>query len=386
MGPKKTVTVQEAISRNLAPFLEMRVNADGIPTALEPDDIVAFLHETEQYNAQRTDVMDRALILSCMSGDVRNYLAQYENLRLVSYTEDEQEHECELLSYDRWDPNKKAERQKCLDWDERIADALRKEFGLSRHGNESFKETLDRKLKTTFKPTSNGPKHDFAVLAVQVAAVVKSAMQKSMEELTEDEQKHVTRCLREMLVNHPLMQAKLKNMPKDSLPEHPSKLLMKLGEAGKQFWEGSALFADYLPLIKSVQDALDDKERQIKYWKDRAIDKAGKKDKATDDHEAGPSGHDSDNKRPQHEWRDGRRTTPGIKCHSCGGTDHIKRNCPGKQSPRQGTMQPPPTRTMATTPASSVSAVSGGSAVDISNLSPESRGMVESVARSLSRK
>ena len=40
MGPKKTVTVQEAISRNLAPFLEMRVNADGIPTALEPDDIV----------------------------------------------------------------------------------------------------------------------------------------------------------------------------------------------------------------------------------------------------------------------------------------------------------------------------------------------------------
>ena len=36
MGPKKTVTVQEAISRNLAPFLEMRVNADGIPTALEP--------------------------------------------------------------------------------------------------------------------------------------------------------------------------------------------------------------------------------------------------------------------------------------------------------------------------------------------------------------
>ena len=139
MGPKKTVTVQEAISRNLAPFLEMRVKADGIPTALEPDDIVAFLHETEQYNAQRTDVMDRALILSCMSGDVRNYLAQYENLLLVSYTEDEQEHECELLSYDRWDPNKKAERQKCLDWDERIADALRKEFGLSRHGNESFK-------------------------------------------------------------------------------------------------------------------------------------------------------------------------------------------------------------------------------------------------------
>ena len=131
MGPKKTVTVQEAISRNLAPFLEMRVNADGIPTALEPDDIVAFLHETEQYNAQRTDVMDRALILSCMSGDVRNYLAQYENLRLVSYTEDEQEHECELLSYDRWDPNKKAERQKCLDWDERIADALHRQSAVS---------------------------------------------------------------------------------------------------------------------------------------------------------------------------------------------------------------------------------------------------------------
>jgi len=145
MGPKKTVTVQDAIARNLAPFLEMKLNADGIPTALEPDAIVAFLHEMEQYNAQRTDVMEQALILPCMSGDVRAYLGQYENLLLVSYTdsEDEQEIECELLSYDRWDPNKKAERQKCLDWDERIADALRKEFGLSRHGTESFNEMLD---------------------------------------------------------------------------------------------------------------------------------------------------------------------------------------------------------------------------------------------------
>jgi hypothetical protein len=95
-----------------------------------------------------------------------------------------------------------------------------------------------------------------------------------------------------------------------------------LGEAGKQFWEGSALFADYLLLLKPVQDALDDKERQIKYWKDKAIDKAVKK--ATNDPEAGPSGHDNDKKRPQHEWRDGRRTTPGITCHGCGRTDHIK--------------------------------------------------------------
>jgi hypothetical protein len=73
MGPKKTVTVTEALTRNLAPLLEMKVNQDGIPTALEPGDILSFLHEMEQYNAQRTDIMERALILSCMSGDVRNY-------------------------------------------------------------------------------------------------------------------------------------------------------------------------------------------------------------------------------------------------------------------------------------------------------------------------
>ncbi len=34
MGPKqKTVTVTEALTRNLAPLLEMKVNEDGISTA-----------------------------------------------------------------------------------------------------------------------------------------------------------------------------------------------------------------------------------------------------------------------------------------------------------------------------------------------------------------
>ena len=386
MGPKKkTVTVTEALTRNLAPLLEMKVNQDGIPTALEPEDILSFLHEMEQYNAQRTDVMERALILLCMSGDVRDYLAQYESLLTINHTENDEVQEWELLSYDRWDPNKKTERQKCLDWDETIADALRKEFGLVRHGNESFKEALERKLMKTFEPTGNGPKHDFSVLAVQVAAVVKSAMQKSMEELTEEEQKHVSKCLREMFVNHPLMRAKLKNLPKDSFPEHPGKLLMKLGEMGKQFWDGSALFADYALLLKPVQDALEEKDRQIKYWRDKAVKKDQPKDKATNDHEAGPSGHDKD-KKPAHEWREGRKINPSIKCHNCGETGHIASNCTGKRTPRQGTMPPPPPRTTATTAASSVSAVSGGSSVDTSNLSPESRGMVENVARSLARK
>ena len=44
MGPKqKTVTVTEALTRNLAPLLEMKVNQDasGIPTALEPGDILS---------------------------------------------------------------------------------------------------------------------------------------------------------------------------------------------------------------------------------------------------------------------------------------------------------------------------------------------------------
>ena len=380
MGPKKTVTVTEALTRNLAPLLEMKVNQDGIPTALEPGDILSFLHEMEQYNAQRTDVMERALILSCMSGDVRNYLAQYESLMTVNHTENDEEQEWELLSYDRWDPNKKTERQKCLDWDETIADALRKEFGLVQHGSESFKEALERKLMEAFKPTKNGPKHDFSVFAVQVAAVVKSAMQKSMEELTEEEQKHVSKCLREMLVNHPLMKAKLKNLPKDSFPEHPGKLLMKLGEMGKQFWDGSALFADYALLLKPVQDALEEKDRQIKYWKDKAGKKDQPNDKTTNDHEAGPSGHDKDKR------REGRKINPSITCHNCGEKGHIASNCTGKRAPQQGTMQPPPPRTPATTAASSVSAVSGGSTVDISNLSPESRGMVANVARSLSRK
>ena len=57
MGPKqKTVTVTEALTRNLAPLLEMKVNQEGIPTALEPQDILSFLHEMEHYNAQRTDI------------------------------------------------------------------------------------------------------------------------------------------------------------------------------------------------------------------------------------------------------------------------------------------------------------------------------------------
>ena len=385
MGPKKTVGVAEALTRNLAPLLEMKVNQDGIPTALGTEDILSFLHEMEQYNAQRTDVMERALILLCMSGDVRNYLAQYESLHTVNHTENDEVQEWELLSYDRWDPNKKTERQKCLDWDETIADALRKEFGLVRHGNESFREALQRKLMMTFEPTRNGPKHDFSVLAVQVSAVVKSAMQKSMDELTEEEQKHVSKCLREMLVNHPLMKAKLKNLPKDSFPEHPGKLLMKIGEMGKSFWDGAALFADYAPLLKPVQDALEEKDRQIKYWRDKAVKKDQPKDKATNDHEAGPSGHDKD-KKPAPEWREGRKINPYIKCHNCGETGHIASNC--KRTPRQGqgTMPPPPPRTPATTAASSVSAVSGGSTVDTSNLSPESHGMVQNVARSLARK
>jgi len=195
MGPKKsTVTVTEALTRNLAPLLEMKANADGIPTGLGPDEILAFLHEMEQYNAQRTDVMERALVLSCMSADVRNYLKQYESLLTVSWGEEGEEQECDLLSYDRWDPNNKKERQKCLDGDGEIADALRKEFGLVQHGSESFNEALQRKVLVDFKPTASGPKHDFSVLGVQVAAVVKSAMQKSMEELSNRRQRRHLQC------------------------------------------------------------------------------------------------------------------------------------------------------------------------------------------------
>ena len=52
MGPKRTVTVTEALTRNLAPLLEMKVNQDGIPTALEPGDILSFLHEMEQHSVR----------------------------------------------------------------------------------------------------------------------------------------------------------------------------------------------------------------------------------------------------------------------------------------------------------------------------------------------
>jgi hypothetical protein len=271
MGPKKGVTVTEALTRNLAPLLEMKVNQDGIPTALEPGDILSFLHEMEQYNAQRTDVMERALILSCMSGDVRNYLAQYENLRMASYTENEEEQKGALLSYDRWDTNRKEERQTCLNWDERIADALRKEFGLVQLGDESCKE----------------PRKEFGRRGAS---------------------DHSTHC----------------------------DALMRFCNALK--------VTGFAVDVASIKDLSEEEAKQLYDWMAKGLAK--------------PNGN----------W------------------NGIKKNCPGKQSPRQGTIPPPPPRTTATTAVSSVSAVSGGSAVDISNLSPQSRGMVESVARSLARK
>jgi hypothetical protein len=269
MGPKNRVTVTEALTRNLAPLLEMKVNQDGIPTALEPGGILSFLHEMEQYNAQRTDVMERALILSCMSGDVRNYLAQYENLRMASYTENEEEQRGALLSYDRWDPNRKEERQTCLNWDERIADALSKEFGLVQLGDASCKE----------------PRKEFGRAS-----------------------DHSTHC----------------------------DALMRFCNALK--------VTGFAVDVASIKDLSEEEAKQLYDWMAKGLAK--------------PNGN----------W------------------NGIKKNCPGKQSPRQGTIPPPPPRTTATTAVSSVSAVSGGSAVDISNLSPESRGMVANVARSLSRK
>ena len=52
MGPKKGVTVTEALTRNLAPLLEMKANQDGIPTELLPENILSFLHEIEQYQGE----------------------------------------------------------------------------------------------------------------------------------------------------------------------------------------------------------------------------------------------------------------------------------------------------------------------------------------------
>ena len=247
------------------------MNQDGVPTALEPEDILSFLHEMEQYNAQRTDVMERALILLCMSGDVRDYLAQYESLGIVNHTENDVVQEWELLSYDRWDPNRKEERQTCLNWDERIADALRKEFGLVQLGDESCKE----------------PRKEFGRRGAS---------------------DHSMHC----------------------------DALMRFCNALK--------VTGFAVDVASIKDLSEEEAKQLYDWMAKGLAK--------------PNGN----------W------------------NGIKKNCPGNQSPRQGTIPPPPPRTTATTAVSSVSAVSGGSAVDISNLSPQSRGMVESVAQSLARK
>ena len=273
MGPKKgATTVTEALQRNLAPLLEMKVNQDGIPTALGTEDILSFLHEIEQYNAQRTDVMERALILLCMSADVRNYLAQYESLLTVNHTENDEVQEWELLSNDRWDTNRKEERQTCLDWDERIADALRKEFGWVQR-DESCKE----------------PRKEFGRRGAS---------------------DHSMHC----------------------------DALMRFCNALK--------VTGFAVDVASIKDLSEEEAKQLYDWMAKGLAKS-----------------------------DGSSQWNGIK-----------KNCTGKRAPRQGTMPPPPPRTTATTAASSVSAVSGGSTVDTSNLSPESRGTVENVARSLARK
>jgi hypothetical protein len=169
-------------------------------------------------------------------------------------------------------------------------------------------------------------------------------------------------------------------IPKALLPEHPGRLLKELGEQGKRFWEGSTLFMDYALLFKPVQDALAEKDKQIQYWKDRASKKDRPERPANEEEaKAGPS-ETTDKGRNQEKRH---MTTPGIKCFTCGERGHIgaNLNCPTKRrSTQQGHEQP------AATAAPSVSAVSGGTWVDTSRLSPSSREMVVAFAENRAKK
>jgi hypothetical protein len=78
----------------------------------------------------------------------------------LSWGEEGEEQQLDLLSYDRWDPNKKADRQKCLDWDGKTADAPCEEFGLvlllvAQHGSEALRsgQVNDAEVLANFKPT-----------------------------------------------------------------------------------------------------------------------------------------------------------------------------------------------------------------------------------------
>ena len=342
----------EALLRASAPMLAVEYDDDGIPKDLKPSEIMAFLNKLEAYNMTQVAEKDKLLVLLAMTPEWMEFMETFDAIRTVPKDPDDPQSETvPLLSYGALNPERPADRKKCLEWDARVSKELRKEFGRA-SDHSTYYDALS-KLWAGFKPTTSGPAVDLASLKMRMEVVTKNAKGQSLKDLSEEETQQLFDWMQKGLrVYFPELSTEMEKTPKDSKPTDFNKWMQEVVAAGKAFDKQQRLFGDYFPMHPTVKVALDEKDRQLaelqrkvqQLEKGHSTGRGGEKPTTRGGEKPAARGNE---KPSEQTGKSGKEHNPNIECHQCGGFGHPKWKCPQRQggasnSSQQGGSNPRP--------------------------------------------
>jgi hypothetical protein len=164
------------------PYMDVKLDKDGVPVAVMPRDFFAFLEALTTYNNRTPAMKDKALVSEGMSSRVIDFCQSFPNLRFVQQEEEDDGERKALLEYDsEWDPKTEAGRAKCLQKDlDLIIPALRKQFTFKNGKTEH--EAVSDMLKSVV-PRKDGT--DWAQMRMLIKAFLERREQESGGESSE---------------------------------------------------------------------------------------------------------------------------------------------------------------------------------------------------------
>ena len=343
----------EALLRGSAPMLAVEYDDDGIPKDLKPAEIMAFLNKLEAYNMTQVAEKDKLLALLAMTPEWIEFMETFDAIRTVlKDSEDPHSEMVSLLSYGALNPERPADRKKCLEWDVRVSKELRKEFGRA-SDHSTYYDALS-KLWAGFKPTISGPAVDLASMKMRMEVVTKNAKGHSLKDLSEEETQQLFDWMQKGLrVYFPELSTEMEKTPKDSKPTDFNKWMQEVVAAGKAFEKQQRLFGDYFRMHPTIKVELEEKDRQLAELQrkvqqlERGQNTGRGGEKPTNRGGEKPAARGGE-KPSEQTGKSGKEHNPNIECFTCKKFGHPAWKCPqarqggASNSSQQGGSNPQP--------------------------------------------